>query len=436
MKNNKVLLLYDITSLLIESPDDGLRGGQYFVAYNLLMQFLKSDNLHIVLYSDYRRMYAVNKFVAEELSSFDNFSVYFYNSLWSKLGIFTAKLLDKNKKQSGKDNVLKKIIRFCGYRYLSFYEKYYHKPEFHFYDAFFSATNPLAPFVVKADKLKKYLFLHDAIPVLLKDFYKDENLFYDWFKTLEHCLNTETTYFVNSKCTKDDFLSCYQFLNEKQFNIVYLGAGERFKPCRDEGLIEKVKAKYSIPLDKKYFLLISSFDPRKNFFFAIDNFIEFVKINNLDDINLVISGAIRNTFLQAFNDKISSLSDEMKTKIRSIGYVDDVDVPIIMSGSKCFVMPSVYEGFGMPILEAMKCGCPVICSNTSAMPEVIGDCGIQINPFKNEDMIEAYKKMYFDNDFRDLCISKGMERAKQFTWEACAFKIIGKICSDFFVDKK
>ena len=91
----------------------------------------------------------------------------------------------------------------------------------------------------------------------------------------------------------------------------------------------------------------------------------------------------------------------------------------LYSGAEMFIYPSFYEGFGMPVLEAMKCGLPVICSNTTSLPEVIGDCGIQINPYSDKELVEAMEKMYFDREFRDVCIRKGLERVKLFTWKKC-----------------
>ena len=156
----------------------------------------------------------------------------------------------------------------------------------------------------------------------------------------------------------------------------------------------------------------------------------FVILFEIDDFILVIAGGVRESFREVMETKLASLPEEVKTKVHKIGYVDDEDVPVLLSAATMFLMPSIYEGFGMPILEAMKCGCPVICSNTSAMPEVIGDCGIQINPKSDEEMISAYSKMYFDEKFRKRCIAKGEARAKNFTWERCAGIILDKIHSD------
>ena len=84
----------------------------------------------------------------------------------------------------------------------------------------------------------------------------------------------------------------------------------------------------------------------------------------------------------------------------------------------------------------MKCGLPVICSNTTSLPEVIGDCGIQINPYSDKELIEAMEKMYFDREFRQECIKKGLERAKLFTWKKCVDVITNKIVEEITVGVK
>ena len=113
-----------------------------------------------------------------------------------------------------------------------------------------------------------------------------------------------------------------------------------------------------------------------------------------------------------------------KSKIILTGYIKDEDLPKLYSNALMFIYPSLYEGFGLPVLEAMKCGCPVITSNTSSLPEVIGNAGIKINPESDEEMIQAYEKFYYDNFFRELCSERGQIRAKDFTWAGCADEII------------
>ena len=127
-----------------------------------------------------------------------------------------------------------------------------------------------------------------------------------------------------------------------------------------------------------------------------------------------------------FNDKLKEFGN-IEDKILQIGYVDDEDLSALYSGAEMFLFMSLYEGFGMPVLEAMNCGLPVICSNCTSIPEVIGDCGIQVNPHSDEEMVSALEKMYFDREFRNSCVEKGIERAKLFTWEKCADIIDNKI---------
>ena len=121
---------------------------------------------------------------------------------------------------------------------------------------------------------------------------------------------------------------------------------------------------------------------------------------------------------------------DCESKIRLLGYVDDDDLPKLYSNALFFIFPSKYEGFGLPVLEAMACGCPTITSNTSSLPEVIGETGIQVNPNNDEEMVQAYERMYFDNIYRALCSERGLERAKMFSWKICAKNIL-----DFIQEK-
>lgn len=130
--------------------------------------------------------------------------------------------------------------------------------------------------------------------------------------------------------------------------------------------------------------------------------------------------------MKKIEDELSSLGD-FKDKIIKTGYIEDEDLPILYSAAESFVYPSLYEGFGMPVLEAMQCGCPVITSNRTSIPEVIADAGIQINPEKDEELISAYEKMYFDESFRHECTRRGLERAKDFSWKKCVDIIVNTI---------
>jgi glycosyltransferase involved in cell wall biosynthesis len=103
--------------------------------------------------------------------------------------------------------------------------------------------------------------------------------------------------------------------------------------------------------------------------------------------------------------------------------VDDADLPALYNGATAFIYPSLYEGFGLPVLEAMSCGTPVITSNTTSLPEVAGDAGILVNPHNIEEIALAIKEILSDEQLRDNLRMKGLQRAQNFTWEKTALQV-------------
>ena len=136
---------------------------------------------------------------------------------------------------------------------------------------------------------------------------------------------------------------------------------------------------------------------------------------------MVLVGGIWQKFEKELQAAIGNFD---KTKLEFLGYVEDKKLPELYSNAMMFVYPSLYEGFGLPVLEAMKCGCPVITSNTSSLPEVIGQAGIQIAPTNDDELIKAYKKMYEDTFFRELCRERGLIRAKSFSGEKATSELL------------
>ena len=278
----------------------------------------------------------------------------------------------------------------------------------------------------KLKNIKRFLFLHDVIPLILEDLYNEINLSSEWFRRLLKSLNSDDYYFSNSQSTKNDFIKYAPALTPEKISVAYLGANENFYKVTDDEKIRSIKEKYNIPQDKKYIFSLCSLEPRKNLIFAVKNFIEFIKKNNIEDFVFVLGGGQVKQFQPKLEKEISNLK-EFKNKILKIGYVADEDLSALYSGAEIFVYPSIYEGFGMPVLEAMQCGCPVIPSNVSSLPEVIGSAGIQINPENDNELIKAYEKMYFDKNFKEECARESLKRASQFSWEKCVNIITDEI---------
>jgi glycosyltransferase involved in cell wall biosynthesis len=172
-----------------------------------------------------------------------------------------------------------------------------------------------------------------------------------------------------------------------------------------------VRARYE--LSKPYILFVGSLDPRKN----LDRLLQaWVRLPEFKDVELVIAGSRGRIFRP-----VSMSSYTRRT--RFLGYVPDEDLPGLYSGATFFIMPSLFEGFGLTILEAMACGAPVITSHAGALPEAAGDAAIQVDPTSVEGMAEAMRTLLVDESKRSRLKQKGLDRACRFSWERSARQI-------------
>ena len=114
----------------------------------------------------------------------------------------------------------------------------------------------------------------------------------------------------------------------------------------------------------------------------------------------------------------------LKNGILFTGFIPFADLPLLYSGASILAIPSLHEGFGLPALEAMACGTPVLCSNISSLPEVVGDAAVQIDPYKVDEIADGLQSILENESLRNSLIEKGIERSRQFTWENTAQKVI------------
>lgn len=417
--NKKINVLFDAGVLANGTINAAARSGVYFVVYNILLEMLKRKELEVSLYCDKSKAHIVLDIIKAD-DKLKDLPIAEYSKLDNSIAKFEL-LKNENKVNKGNKMLrvwIKTALNFLKLvsdvkNNLKFNDEY--EEIFKGYDAFFSPCAAIPKEVKKIKRIKNYSILYDVIPIIFPENYPDLKDKKSWFYKLINSLNKDDFYFAISEYTKQDFIKHVENLDPEHITPIPLSTGLIYERVNDKTEIDKVKEKYNIPKDKKYLFSLCTLEPRKNLIFAVENFIEFIKRNNVDDFVFVLGGGHWDIFIQKMNESIEGL-ENYKDKIIKIGYVNDEDMAALYSGAEMFVFPSIYEGFGMPILEAMQCGCPVITSNVTSMPEVIGDCGIQINPKENEDLIKAFEKMYFDKEFRTECIQKGLERAKQFTW--------------------
>ena len=190
-----------------------------------------------------------------------------------------------------------------------------------------------------------------------------------------------------------------------------------FRPEDNQAKLKDVKNKYNLP--SKYFLTVGSLEPRKNLKFLISSFIDLKK-RFPNDYKLVITGraAWGSQELKKMID-----NKDIKNEVIFTGYVPDEDLVSIYTLADCFIYPSIYEGFGLPVLEAMACGTPVMISNTSSLPEVGGDAALYFSPYVKEELVMQMQRFIINPELKKELSKKGLERSKEFSWKRVADSI-------------
>lgn len=202
--------------------------------------------------------------------------------------------------------------------------------------------------------------------------------------------------------------------NEGKLDAIYNGVSEHFKPISDENELKRVKEKYHLP--NHFFFFLGNTDPKKNTLGTLKAFSDFLK-ESKSDYKLVMLDYDASE-LQKILIEIGDT--QLINQIVLTGYVINTDLPAIYSLCTIFLYPSLRESFGIPMLEAMGCGVPVITSNTSSMPEVAGDAAHIINPFNPQEITQGIIKILNDDKYSASLCQKGLERSKQFSWENMA----------------
>ncbi len=283
------------------------------------------------------------------------------------------------------------------------------------FDWYFSPFDIINPLFYK--KIKTSIIIHDMIPLLYQQFADPE--FTNYFTKLIASIEADFI-FCDSQCTKDDFLKYCKNYDPDKVTIAFLAADDKFRPIQNKILIDKVKEKYHIKTEK-YFLSVSNFNPRKNLLFVVKNFLNFIENNQINDLSLVLSGPQKEQFKQ---NLLTTLTKHQASKIVFTDFINDADLVALYNGALVFTYMSLYEGFGLPPLEAMQSGVPVITSNNSSLKEVVGDAAITLDPQDNEALTLAFQAVYNDDSIRDNLSKKGLERAKHFSWDKVADQIV------------
>jgi len=222
-----------------------------------------------------------------------------------------------------------------------------------------------------------------------------------------------------SNNTKNDLIKILNVDPEK-ITTTHLGVDESFSPIDDHEKLQNIKAKYDLP--ENFILFIGLIEPRKNLSSLFKAYAKLVKTQEImEDIHLVLAGR------WGWESKklLTLVSDLNVTEnVHFPGYIDQEDMAYLYNLAKVFVYPSFYEGFGLPVLEAMACGTPVITSNISSMPEFVGNSGILVDPNDIDQLERSIKELLINERLREELKKKSILKAKEFTWKNTALKTL------------
>ncbi len=230
---------------------------------------------------------------------------------------------------------------------------------------------------------------------------------------------------ADSYSTKRDIIEFFR-IKEEKIRVVHLGVESRFCPISN---VEEYRLRNNLP--SKIILNVGTLEPRKNVVSLISAF-KKLKAKGFDDYKLVIAGAKGWLYEQIFEE---ATLGNIEKEILFLGVVSDQDLPMLYNCAEMFVYPSLYEGFGLPPLEAMACGVPVITSNTSSLPEVVGDAGIMVDPNDVNSLCDNMYNLLKDKEMWKQMSKKGLQRSKLFSWDKAAQKIL-KIYDEVFLNNK
>lgn len=409
---NRLKIIIDANILSRGMTKGSNRSGIFFMAFNLVNELIKSGLVDVCFF--------INDSQHELKKSLNN--------EWGKYGIdfflykplFLYKFSLKIKKYK---SLYKIVSAFLDYQKNKKNHLMNDFIKLHNYTVFLSLLNKI-PGVVSQSDLKKFTVLYDVIPLLSESIYRKKGLIQDnfcwnWFYNIFNSINYEDYYLAISNHTRNDFIKHSKTIDPNKVFVTYLPCGDSFVPKK---ITADIKKKYGIPVEKKYLFSLFNLEPRKNFDMAIRAFIVFTKKNKIDDLCFVLGGATWDGVESWIKKYIPEANDN--PNIIRTGYIDDEDIPALYSGSEWFVYTSKYEGFGLPPLEAMRCGCPVIVSNSSSLPEVVGEAGIQVDCDDLQQHVGAYERYYFDRQFKEESISKGFIQAKTFSWHKTVDEVI------------
>jgi glycosyltransferase involved in cell wall biosynthesis len=238
-----------------------------------------------------------------------------------------------------------------------------------------------------------------------------------WRKLFEHAIQKASCVVAISNSTRDDLIEIMHVPPTK-IRVIYCGVNSSFRSINDGDVLERVRMKYGLPKD--FLLFVGLFSPRKNIAGILKSF-AILKNKFKIPHHLVIVGE-KGWRYKSDLELVNKLG--LGKSVLFPGFIKEDDLTAVYNIADVFVFPSLYEGFGLPVLEAMACGTPVVTSNISSLPEVVGSAGILVNPHDHEEIASAIYRLLTDKKLSSRFTKEGLERSSHFTWEKAAAEML------------
>ena len=287
-------------------------------------------------------------------------------------------------------------------------------------DAFFL---PNINFCAVSDGTKLFVTAHDLSFEAYPETFSWKQRMWHFFVNPKKLFRWADRIFSVSRSTKDDLETRYG-IRPSKIEVIQSGIDGRFHEYdRNDPKLLSVKEKYQLPY--RFILYLGAFEPRKNIVSVVRAFTALKKARHpeFEKLSLVLAG-VSGWKEDEIRDEIESSS--FRGNIILPGFVDGEDKPALYNLASLFAYPSFYEGFGFPPLEALACGVPVVASNSSSLPEVVGDAGILIDPHRPDELLRAFEEVLLDKKLRATLHERGLSRARRFLWGETARRVLAE----------
>lgn len=420
MLEQQKIIIYD-ASLLVDAYETQLfRTGLYRVCSELLKQLVATGMFEIWLYDVMGRERIIRQYIIPQWNGVNVLGV--HSNRYQKIAYPLLRAADGyRQKQSGRFGLFFKALKnICTYLAKSCHRIYKDKtlvlPDG---TANYISTYYPVPAWVHEHKLRATLIVHDLIPLIHPEWFPNDANRHLLGGIIHSVKETDTVVCVSSS-TRSDFLRFRMDFLDRQVLVAHLAGAECFSP---KDLKQEIKDRYDIE-GNDYLLSVCTLEPRKNLLLVIQAYELLLQKMSSATPKLLLVGAM-GWKTDSLIDKIEQINEQYPNAIVITGYLDDEELAQLYSNTLAFVYVSLYEGFGLPPLEAMQCGAAVIVSDCSSLPEVVGEAGIQVSAADKNQLFTAILNI-LDKDNASLK-EKSLAQASCFSWSNLSTTIINTL---------